>query len=106
MLSVAKGNVRFGFTCVPTIRHARTITLGYREASVPFSYLNPARQPIGYSIELCLVIVEDIRGELRIAGHTRKARPQASHIAQQLLSQLGGVALLIPTSGIHPGGSD
>lgn len=46
------------------IKDTKTVTIGYRDASVPFSYLNPARTPIGYSIELCLVIVEDVRGEL------------------------------------------
>ena len=46
------------------IKDTKTITIGYRDASVPFSYLNPARTPVGYSIDLCLVIVEDIRGEL------------------------------------------
>jgi ABC-type amino acid transport substrate-binding protein len=40
------------------------IAIGYRDASVPFSYLNAARQPIGYSIDLCMQIVEDVRGEL------------------------------------------
>jgi ABC-type amino acid transport substrate-binding protein len=51
------------------IKKTRVISIGYRDASVPFSYLNAARdpgarQPIGYSIDLCLAIVEDIRGEL------------------------------------------
>jgi glutamate/aspartate transport system substrate-binding protein len=42
----------------------RTITLGYRDASIPFSYLNKAREPIGYSIDICLQIVDDVRAEL------------------------------------------
>src|SRR5690349_802736 len=46
------------------IRDTKTVTLGFRDASVPFSYLNQGRTPIGYSIDLCMVIVEDIRGEL------------------------------------------
>lgn len=46
------------------VKSTNTITIGYRDASVPFSYLNAARQPIGYSIDLCLAIVEDLRGEL------------------------------------------
>jgi len=46
------------------VKSTKTITIGFRDASVPFSYLNAARTPIGYSIDLCLVIVEDIRGEL------------------------------------------
>jgi glutamate/aspartate transport system substrate-binding protein len=51
------------------IRKAQQIVVGYRDASVPFSYIDPAsrmkvREPIGYSIDLCLALVEDIRGEL------------------------------------------
>src|SRR5215472_1254501 len=51
------------------IKRTRMLTIGYRDASVPFSYMNAAkdpgaRQPIGYSIDICLDIVEDIRGEL------------------------------------------
>jgi glutamate/aspartate transport system substrate-binding protein len=46
------------------IAQTRAVTLGYRDASVPFSYLSTAHEPIGYSIDICLQIVEDIRGEL------------------------------------------
>ena len=35
------------------VHDTRRLTIGYREASLPFSYLNPVRQPIGYSIDLC-----------------------------------------------------
>ena len=40
------------------------ITLGYREGSVPFSYLDASRRPIGYSVDLCLAVVSDVRAEL------------------------------------------
>src|SRR5262245_31079140 len=46
------------------IRDRGTITLGYRESSLPFSYLNRRQQPIGYSIDLCREIVEDVSTEL------------------------------------------
>jgi glutamate/aspartate transport system substrate-binding protein len=46
------------------IATTRTVTLGYRDASIPFSYLNKAREPVGYSIDICLQIVDDIRSEL------------------------------------------
>src|SRR2546429_2946934 len=46
------------------IKTTRTVVIGYRDASVPFSYLSAARQPIGYSIDICTEIVEAIRGEL------------------------------------------
>jgi glutamate/aspartate transport system substrate-binding protein len=35
------------------------VTIGYRESSLPFSYLS-GKQPIGYSIDLCHEIVDDI----------------------------------------------
>jgi glutamate/aspartate transport system substrate-binding protein len=46
------------------VKQAGAITLGYRESSLPFSYLNRLRQPIGYSIDLCREIVEDVSNEL------------------------------------------
>lgn len=45
---------------------AKVVTIGYRESSIPFSYLNALKQPIGYAIDLCLEIVDDIGREL---GH-------------------------------------
>jgi glutamate/aspartate transport system substrate-binding protein len=35
------------------VRAASALTIAYREASVPFSYLSARQEPIGYSIELC-----------------------------------------------------
>ena len=46
------------------IKDSGTIALGYRESSLPFSYLNRRQQPIGYSIDLCREIVEDASAEL------------------------------------------
>ncbi len=46
------------------IHDGGTITLGYRESSLPFSYLNKRRQPIGYAIDLCREVVEEVSTEL------------------------------------------
>ncbi|MEO5738029.1 MAG: amino acid ABC transporter substrate-binding protein, partial [Variovorax sp.] len=35
------------------VRNASAVTIGYRESSIPFSYLSARKEPIGYSIELC-----------------------------------------------------
>jgi glutamate/aspartate transport system substrate-binding protein len=48
------------------IKDAGSVTLGYRESSIPFSYLNAAKQPIGYSIDLCLEIVDEVKDALGI----------------------------------------
>ena len=39
------------------------ITIGYREASFPLSYLDAKKQPIGYSIDLCKAVVDEIARE-------------------------------------------
>jgi len=46
------------------VKETATITLGYRESSLPFSYLNKRQQPIGYSLDLCREIVEETATEL------------------------------------------
>jgi glutamate/aspartate transport system substrate-binding protein len=43
-----------------TVHDRGTILVGYREDAVPFSFLNPARQPIGFSIDLCRGIASDV----------------------------------------------
>ncbi len=41
--------------------HARgTILIGYRQNALPFSFLNKAGQPIGFSLDLCHGIAEDV----------------------------------------------
>ena len=41
-------------------RETGSLTLGYRESSVPFSYLSVRGEPIGYSIDLCMLLVDAI----------------------------------------------
>ena len=41
-----------------------TVVIGYRESSIPFSYLNSGGAPIGYSIDLGRAIVEAMSSEL------------------------------------------
>jgi glutamate/aspartate transport system substrate-binding protein len=46
------------------IKDSKVVTLGYRESSIPFSYLNRPGDPIGYSIDLCNEVVAEISNEL------------------------------------------
>jgi glutamate/aspartate transport system substrate-binding protein len=48
------------------IRDTGAITLGVRENSVPFSFLDAQKQPQGYSVDLCLRVVEVIKTELKL----------------------------------------
>src|SRR5256886_12378075 len=45
-------------------KKARVVRLGYRESSPPFSFLDQANRPIGYSLELCEAIVDEIGVEV------------------------------------------
>src|SRR5262249_54148255 len=42
------------------VRDAGYITLGHRESSIPFSYRSGRGEPIGYSIDLCKLLVDAI----------------------------------------------
>ena len=46
------------------IKDSKTVTLGYRESSIPFSYVNKVGEPIGYSIDLCNAVVDEVSKEL------------------------------------------
>src|SRR5262249_19125857 len=46
------------------IKNAHPVRLGSRESSPPFSFLDQSGRPIGYSLELCEAIVEEIGVEV------------------------------------------
>ncbi|MDH6167806.1 glutamate/aspartate transport system substrate-binding protein [Variovorax boronicumulans] len=49
------------------IRETHTIVLGVREAVPPFSFVNAQKQPTGYSVDLCMNAVEEIKRELKLS---------------------------------------
>ena len=48
------------------IKDTGSITIGNRESSIPFSYLDDKQQPIGYSMDLCNKVVDAIKTELKL----------------------------------------
>jgi glutamate/aspartate transport system substrate-binding protein len=46
------------------IKETGTITIGNREASVPFSYLDDSQKPIGFSLDLCGLVVDKVRATI------------------------------------------
>src|ERR1700733_14456238 len=50
------------------IKSAHVVHLGYRESSPPFSFLDQSNRPIGYSIELCQAVVDEIGVEVDDPG--------------------------------------
>src|SRR5262245_32383888 len=48
------------------IKDSGAITIGHRDASLPFSYYDDKQQPIGYAMELCAKIVDAVKAELKM----------------------------------------
>lgn len=60
------------------IRDTGAITIGVRETSVPFSFLDAQKQPQGYSVDLCLRIADAVKAELKLPRLDVKFVPVSS----------------------------
>jgi glutamate/aspartate transport system substrate-binding protein len=49
------------------IKSQKTITIGYREASVPLSYLDGEQKPVGFSIDLCQLVIQKVKAKLGLS---------------------------------------
>ena len=48
------------------IKDSGSITIGHRDASIPFSYYDDRQQPVGYAVDLCMRIVDAVKSELKM----------------------------------------
>jgi glutamate/aspartate transport system substrate-binding protein len=48
------------------IKDSGSITIGHRDASVPFSYYDDKQRPIGYAMDLCMKIVDAVKSQLKM----------------------------------------
>src|SRR5215470_11821331 len=48
------------------IKDSGSITIGHRDASIPFSYYDDKQQPVGYAMDLCLRIADAVKAELKM----------------------------------------
>jgi glutamate/aspartate transport system substrate-binding protein len=48
------------------IKDSGVITIGHRDASIPFSYYDDKQQPIGYAMDLCAKIVDAVKADLKM----------------------------------------
>jgi glutamate/aspartate transport system substrate-binding protein len=67
------------------IKDKKVITLGVREGAAPFSYLVAKQQYIGYSIDLCMKIVEAVKAELKMPELTVATTKLTAEIRMQML---------------------
>lgn len=64
-----------GTSTFDKIRATGTITLGYRDASIPFSYLDDQAKPVGFAWELSEKIAASVQKDLGLAHLTVKPQP-------------------------------
>jgi len=60
------------------IKDTGSITIGHRESSIPFSYLDDKQQPVGYAMDLCMKIVDAVKTELKMPNLKVKLQPVTS----------------------------
>src|SRR5213595_3370089 len=116
-----------------SIKRTHVVRLGYRESSPPFSFLDQANRPIGYSLELCEAIVDEIGVEVddsnlridyvkvtsedRIAavvqnkidlecGSTTANAERAKQVAFSPLIFVAGTKLMVPKASTVSGATD
>jgi len=68
------------------VKASGTITIGHRDASIPFSYLDDKQQPVGYAMDLCARIVDAVRAELKMPGLKVALQPVTSATRIPLLA--------------------
>jgi len=50
------------------VKDSGTLAIGYRESSVPFSFIDTEKKPAGYSVDLCKRIAASVQQELGLAN--------------------------------------
>jgi glutamate/aspartate transport system substrate-binding protein len=48
------------------VKETGTITIGHRDASIPFSYYDENQKPVGYSMDICYRIVDAVKKQLNM----------------------------------------
>ncbi len=61
-----------------SIKDSGTITLGYRDSSIPFSYLDDNQKPVGFAMDLCYKIVDAVKKDLKLDKLDVKLAPVTS----------------------------
>ena len=69
-----------------TIKESGAITLGYRDSSIPFSYLDDNQKPVGFAMDICYKIVDAVKKELKLDKLEVKLNPVTSSTRIPLLA--------------------
>jgi glutamate/aspartate transport system substrate-binding protein len=68
------------------IKETGAITLGFRDSSIPFSYLDDSQKPIGFAMDICYRIVDAVKKELKLDKLEVKLNPVTSSTRIPLLA--------------------
>jgi glutamate/aspartate transport system substrate-binding protein len=68
------------------IKETGAITIGYRDSSIPFSYLDDNQKPIGFAIDICYKIVDAVKQELKLDKLAIEFNPVTSSTRIPLLA--------------------
>ena len=60
------------------IKESGAITLGFRDSSIPFSYLDDSQKPVGFAMDICYKIVDAVKKELKLDKLDVKLTPVTS----------------------------
>jgi glutamate/aspartate transport system substrate-binding protein len=69
-----------------TIKETGVLTIGYRDSSIPFSYLDDNQKPIGFALDICYKIADAIKTELKLDKLEIKMNPVTSSTRIPLLA--------------------
>jgi len=68
------------------IKDTGTINIGYRDSSIPFSYLDDNQKPIGFAIDICMKVVDAVKKELKLDKLNVEYNPVTSSARIPLLA--------------------
>src|SRR3981081_2851079 len=68
------------------IKETGAITLGFRDSSIPFSYLDDNQKPIGFAMDICYKIVDAVKKELKLDKLEVKLNPGTSRTRIQFVA--------------------
>src|SRR3954452_9904267 len=68
------------------VKETGVITIGYRDSSIPFSYLDDNQKPIGFAIDICVKIVEAVKKDIKLDKLNVEFNPVTSSTRIPLLA--------------------
>jgi glutamate/aspartate transport system substrate-binding protein len=68
------------------IKETGAITIGFRDSSIPFSYLDDNQKPVGFAIDICYKIVDAVKKELKLDKLDVEFNPLSSSTRIPLLA--------------------